>query len=249
MSTSTRSRWIDNALQFFNKDTHETVAMFSDVVFYDDFLGANGLAGMPAADAAESGVQWVGLDVGDATNAFVADGPNGQYQLHMHVTGEAEDSTLYWNDQLGLSVLNGGIIEFGVNMSTLATLGVTAVAGICGPHNLDKDTVANSAWFRWQGSGALLCETDDTTNDNDDKDPSITTVAGELNIYRIDLTVLADVKFFVNGVRLLATTTFDMSNLAAGEKVLQPYFSLDKASGAGLGDMVIDYVKFWGARG
>jgi hypothetical protein len=247
--TTTGSRWKDGILQFYNTVTGETVAPAADVIFCDDFLGANGLAGMPAAGSAESGVQWTGLDVGDATNAFVADGANGLYQLHMHVTDEAEDSTLYWNDQLGLSVANGGQIEFRINMSTLPTLGTTAVAGLAGPHNLDKDTIANSAWFRWQGSGALLCESDDTTNDNDDTSTGITTVAGTYDIYRIDFTTLASVKFYVNDVRVCTSTTFDMSNLTAAEKIMQPYFSLDKASTAGLGDMVIDYVKFWGPRG
>jgi len=52
----------------------------------------------------------------------------------------------------------------------------------------------------------------------------------------------------VDGARLAAGTTFDMSNLTAGEQQMQPYFSLDKASGTGLGDMNIDYVKIWHNR-
>jgi hypothetical protein len=39
-----------------------------------------------------------------------------------------------------------------------------------------------------------------------------------------------------------------MSNLTAGEQQMQPYFSLDKTSGTGLGDINIDYVKIFSNR-
>jgi len=43
-------------------------------------------------------------------------------------------------------------------------------------------------------------------------------------------------------------STFDMSNLSVAEQQMQPYFSLDKASGTGLGDMNIDYIKAFSNR-
>jgi len=248
MST-TAARWIDGILQFFNKSTFETVTPFADVVFYDDFLGADGLAALPAGGFEQAGVKWAVIDVGDATEAFTADAPNGAVMLHIHATSEAEDAVLCWNDQLGLSILNGGILEFCATLTTLPTTGVACVAGLAGPHNLDKDTIANHAWFRWQASGALVVETDDTTTDNDDVATGITSVAGTYDIYKIDFTDLEDVRFYVNGVHVATDTTFDMSDLTAGESVMQPYFSLDKASGTGVGDLTIDYVKFWGPRG
>ena len=77
----------------------------------------------------------------------------------------------------------------------------------------------------------------------------MSTVAGTYNIFRIDFTNLYDVKFFIDGVRVATGTTFDMSNLTAGEQQMQPYFSLDKAGGlASLGDMNIDYVKILSNR-
>ena len=95
----------------------------------------------------------------------------------------------------------------------------------------------------------LLIETDDTTTNNDDTATGITSVAGTYDIYKIDFTDLEDVRFYVNGVHVSTATTFDMSDLTAAEKIMQPYFSLDKASGTGVGDLTIDYVKFWGPRG
>jgi hypothetical protein len=108
--------------------------------------------------------------------------------------------------------------------------------------------VAAAAWFRWDASLVTKCESDDTTNNEDDVATGITAVAGTYSIYRIDFTTLSDVKFFIDGARVAAGTTFDMSNLTAAEKRMQPYFSLDKATGTGLGDMNIDYVKIWSNR-
>ena len=56
-------------------------------------------------------------------------------------------------------------------------------------------------------------------------------------------------KFFVNGVQVATGTTFDMSNLSAAEKIVQPYFGLDKASGTGVGTLQVDYFKWHGNRG
>ena len=143
---------------------------------------------------------------------------------------------------------NGLIFETRVNFSVLPTTGVTAVLGVANDHNLDKDTVTVAAWFRLDASGAIDVETDDTTNNNDDKTTGITAVAGTFNIFRIDMTTLTDVKFFIDGTRVTTGTTFDMSNMTAAEQQMQPYFSLDKATGTGVGTMQIDYVKIFSNR-
>ena len=169
--------------------------------------------------------------------------------FHSAATPEAEDATLSWNDQLGLSVLNGGVLEFRAMLDVLPTTGVTCVAGLAGPHDLVKDDIANHAWFRWNANATLVVETDDTTNNNDDTATGITTDVNVYSIYKIDFTDISDVRFYVDGVHVATDTTFDMSNLSAAESVMQPYFSLDKASGSGVGDLKVDYVKFWAPRG
>ena len=126
--------------------------------------------------------------------------------------------------------------------------GVCAVFGLANDHNLDKDTVAVAAWFRMDASLVCKVETDDTTNNNDDKATGSTFVAGTFYVCRIDMTTLTDVKFFINGTQVATGTTFDMSNMTAAEQQMQPYFSLDKASGTGLGTMQIDYVKLFSNR-
>lgn len=214
---------------------------------HDDFGGACGLAAIPAASSEEAGVKWVAIDVGAATQAYVADA--SAIAIALTNASEAQDAAVDYGDQLSWDVTNGGEMEFRAKLTVLPTTGVVCVAGIAGPHNLDKDTVANHAWFRWQASAVLLTESDDTTNDNDDTATGLTTVVSVYHIYRIDFSNLASVKFYVDNARVSSATTFDMSNLTAAEKIMQPYFSLDKASGTGVGTLQIDYMQFWGPRG
>ena len=205
------------------------------------------MAAIPAASSEEAGVKWVAIDVGAATQAYVADA--SAIAIALTNASEAQDAAVDYGDQLSWDVTNGGEMEFRAKLTVLPTTGVACVAGIAGPHNLDKDTVANHAWFRWQASAVLLTESDDTTNNNDDTATGLTTVINTYGIYRIDFADLSDVKFYVDNVRVSSATTFDMSNLSAAEKIMQPYFSLDKASGTGVGTLQVDYVKFWGPRG
>jgi hypothetical protein len=228
---------------WYDKSTFETLKATFPLYFYDDFLGA---AGGSVFDATQI---WQVLDVGAATEAIVDDSSNGLFRLHMHVTGEDEDAILYHGDNRTFDVSKGLIFEAKLDMATLPTLATRGVVGMAGDNAADKDALLESAWFKWDGSGAILCETDDTSNDNDNIATGVTSVAGTPNIFRIDFTTLANVKFFIDGVRVATGTTFDMSNLTGAELILQPFFSFDKATpNAGLGDMDIDYVKIWSNR-
>lgn len=245
MSIGCKWNWHGTGQQvWYDKSTYETLKTTYPLYFYDDFLGS---AGGSVFDATQI---WQVVDVGAlATAAIVADSSNGQFLLHIATTDEAEDAVLYHGDNKTFDVGNGLIFEARINMAVAPGTGVRAVAGMAGDHNLDKDTITEAAWFSWDASQVCYAETDDTTNNNDDKATGVTTVAGTYNIFRIDFTTLANVKFFIDGVRVATSTTFDMSNLSAAEQQMQPYFSLDKAGGlAALGDMNIDYVKIWSNR-
>lgn len=248
---TTKAKWKNGVQVFYDSATFEefpTGAVFS---FKDDFIGAGGLATTPVAGSAENGYAWAKLDVspaGAVVAGHVADGANGQFALGLDATDEAQDAVLYFGDQRGFNVKAGGVFETRASVAVLPGTGVALVFGLAGNHNLDKDTVAENAWFRLQAGASLLIETDDTTNDNDDQDTGIDIDAGDWHVYRIDFTDLTDVRFFVDGVNYSAGTTFDMSNLSDSEAIMQPYYSLDKASGTGLGTINIDYVTFWSKR-
>jgi len=244
MSIACKWNWHNTGHQvWYDKSTYETLKTSYPLYFYDDFVGSAG------GSVFDNTMIWQVVDVGDATEAIVADSSNGLFRLHMHATGEDEDAILYQNDNRTFDVGNGLIFETKIDMATLPTLGTRGVVGMCGDTNADKDLITESAWFKWSGSGAILVETDDTSNDNANVATGVTSVAGTPNIFRIDFTTLANVKFFIDGVRVATGTTFDMSNLSAAEQQMQPYFSFDKANpNAGLGDMDIDYVKIWSNR-
>ena len=233
--------WHDSGrLVFYDDISFETLWTTYPVQFVEDFLGT--------AILSDGTTIWNKVDVGAATEAIVTDSSNGQFLLHLAANDEAEDAVLYHGDNKTFDVGNGLIFEARVDMAVSPGTGVTAVFGMCGDHNLDKDTVTEAAWFRFDADLAADVETDDTTNNNDDISTGHTAVAGTYDIYRIDFTTIADVKFFINGTRVATGTTFDMSNLSAAEQQMQPYFSLDKASGTGLGDINIDYVKIFSNR-
>jgi len=124
--------------------------------------------------------------------------------------------------------------------------GVDAVTnlavGVAAAHNTTLDSIVTNAWFRLIGATsttALVCETDDATNDTDDVATGAT-LAGVYKRLLIDFSSggLSDVRFFVDGARVAAATTFDMSDLGAGLNV-QPYVSLGKASGTGTPSVTI----------
>ena len=244
MSIDCKWNWHNTGHQvWYDDQTFETLENTYPLQFYDDFLG---VAGGSAFGTTET---WNVLDVGNATEAIVVDSANGLFRLHMHATGEDEDAILYHGDQRNFNMGNGLIFETKIDMATLPTLGTRGVVGMAGNTAADKDALLESAWFKWSGSGAVLVETDDTENETSNVATGVTCVAGTPNIYRIDFTTLANTKFFIDGVRVCASTTFDMSALAGAELILQPYFSFDKATpNEGLGDMDIDYVKILSNR-
>ncbi|MHC4611103.1 MAG: LamG domain-containing protein, partial [Planctomycetota bacterium] len=205
------------------------------VEYFEDFLGAQ----INTTDG-----RWKTVDVGDATQGLVADAHGGEVALALAATSEAEDAVLYHGDTKNFDIDSKLIFECRAKVTTPGS-GVTVVFGVAGDHNLDKDSISQHAWFRLQAGLDLLAESDDGTNDNDDVDTLLNLVSGTYYTFRIDLTDPSDVKFYVDTARLLSTSTFDMSNFSGR---LQPYFSVDKASGTGTATLTVDWVKLTATR-
>lgn len=248
---STKSKYVGGNLTFFDSATFERVLPLAPVKFEDDFLwGAGGLATIPNVSSEENGFPWTKLIVGAGppTIGAVADAASGVMELALTNDSQAQDAMIYHSDQRAFSLKQGCIFEARVKFSVLPTTGVKAVLGLAGDHNLDKDAVTEHAWFGAAASAAMIAETDDTTNDNDDVSTGVTVTTSQWKIYQIDFRTIADVRFYINGASVATATTFDMSNLSDSEAVMQPYFSLDKASGTGVGTMQIDCVRIWSNR-
>ncbi len=236
---STRSKWLNNILTFYDDVTLERVKPMVPVLFEDDFLGS----GIRDADI------WTIIDVssvGDSTPLIAADVGNGVLRCPLVSQSEAEESGITWGDERTLTLNRGLVFEARVALAVLPTLVSEAVWGLAGDKNAAADSVAEAVWFKADGNGVIVVENDDTSNTNDDIATGTTLTAGLFAIFRIDCSTITDVKFYINGNRVAVGTTFDMSQVAA--LALQPYFHIAKASGAGLGQLDVDYVRVWQAR-
>ena len=199
--------------------------------FFEDFLGD--------ALLIDGTHGWNTVDVGGATEAIVESAHGGQFALSIVAAAEAQDAVLYMGDNLQFDLQSLLKMRFRMKVA-LCTAGVELVAGMAGAHNLAKDSVAQHAWFKLPGAFTMKCESDDETNDNNDK-TAITIDTGVWYDYEIDFQDDTDVKFYINGVQMAPTVTFDMSNYTSG---LQPYFSVDSADAtADNCVMTLDFVE------
>lgn len=201
----------------------------SMVDWFEDFIGYQ----LPESESGSTGT-WATVEVGEGAVAHASD--EHAVSCALTTTDEAQDATLYMGDELQFDIDKLLRVEFRAKVTTPGT-GVKIVAGMAGNHNLDKDTIAQSAWFAWDGSLATVAETDDGTNNNDDVATGVTLTTATYADFMIDFSDSSDVRFYINGSRVASGTTFDMSNYTGN---LQPYVSCDKASGAVGGAIVAD---------
>jgi len=171
-----------------------------------------------------------------------ADG--GAAALTLESTSEAQIVTLYHKDVLAFDLAQIQFVEIIAKVSGINSV-TTLVMGLGNARNDTADSVGVNAWFRMQGSGstsAVLTETDDNTVDNDDKATGAT-LAAVYKTFKIDFSNgLTDVRFFVEGERVSAATTFTMANITAGQNV-QPMIMIQKASGTGVPSVTIAQFK------
>ena len=234
---ATRAKWYRNILQYFDNVSFETVRPFSPVVFFEDFLGK-------AFDVTNI---WTANDTGAATQALVADGPSGAIELLLTNAVEIQLAGIDWGNQRTLTLNQGLQFEARLRFTTLPVNAITAVIGLAGDHNAAINTVAESIWFRWNFSGATTVETDDTTHETTSVATGSTWLVNIWHIVRIDCSDIEDVKFYIDGARVAAATTFNMHTVPA--LALQPVARLDKAADAlNLGVMEVDYIKVWQNR-
>ena len=235
-----RSQWdgfdepyaVDPARAFASYRTKKTAFWGDD--FFGDAVDAN---------------HWTAVDVGSATITQVDGllGGGGIMRSYVEGTSEAQDASLYGTDINQFDINARLLVEFRARTPVINT-GPESALGVCGTWNLDMDTIAVSAWFKWAGSAVVVAETDDTTNNNDDKATGITTTTTAWHIYQIDFEDPSDVKFYIDGIRVASATTFDMSNLTATEAVVQPCIINNKATGTSVHTLDVDYIKMWQDR-
>lgn len=207
------------------------------VEFVDRFDRAQALSTTPGQNG------WTVKDTsaaGTPTYLTTADG----MKLTLAATSEAETVTMYQNDVLVLPLERLKSVEFDVEVAGIDAV-TTLVFGIASAQNDTPDSVTVNAWFRMEGSAsltAIVCESDDGVTDNNDKATGKTLSTTKLRC-RIDFeNGLSDVRFFIDGDRVAAGTTFDLSGISSGQGV-QPFVQLQKASGSGTPSVTIRRYK------
>jgi len=161
---------------------------------------------------------------------------------------EAENLALYFGDVLGFDIDDLIRAEFWIKASASFAATDSLAFGMASARNDAIDSIAAHALFRLLGDAStnpITCETDDGTNDNDDKAAGQVLVA-TLKRFVIDFAggVLTkgppslsvggkgNVLFSMddprgNLVPVCRGTLFDMSNYSAG---LQPFIQIQKTS-------------------
>ena len=233
---TTQARYLNSVLEYFDSVTAERVARLAPVQFSDDFLYR---AALPDP--------WGTRDTNGATEAPVANGASGIMALTLAATNEVELAGIDFADHRPFVLNQGLIFEARVRLPTLPTGAVVAAIGLCGNHNAAVNTVAESIWFRADGSGALTVETDDTVHETSLVSTGVTLGTSDWAVLRIDCTNISAIEFYINGNRVASGTTFNCSQVAA--LALQPVARIGKeGAAASVGTLYVDYIKIWQSR-
>jgi len=207
------------------------------IEFCDDFIGAT------APDATGGvGSPWLIDDTSSGGSpAFTLESDNGgAFKMELASTTEVENVCLHFGDQLPFDIDKIDLVEFMVKTEATLDSATTLSIGVGSARADDPDSIAAAALFKLAGSNSIVVESDDGTTDNDD----VATGKSLVDAYQrlvIDFSGgKSDVKFYVNGARVAAGTTFSMAAYSAG---LQPIVQLQKTSDANTDSVSVDYIR------
>ncbi len=150
-------------------------------------------------------------------------------------TSEAQVVTAYTNDVLPFLLNRVQWFEFLASVTGVDAV-TTLVMGLGAAQNDTASSVAQYVWARMNGAtstSAVVIGTKDGTTTNAAVSSGVT-LSSTLKRFTFDFQKgLADVRVYVDGERVGAGTTLDMSAIGATQ-CLQPFVQLQKASGTGI---------------
>lgn len=212
-------------------------------VYSDDFTGA--VATFPTS--ADPATPWLAVDTSSSGTPVYTKGTSVA-TLTLAATSEVENVCLAHGDALSFDIDDLQRVEMRVKLGATFTSGSELVFGVGSARNDTTDSVACNAWFKMVGASsttAVYVETDDGVTDDDDNNTG-ETLSTSFKRFVIDFTGgKSDVKFYIDGKRVLASTTFSLAGYSAG---LQPIIQLQKAANTNVDSVVIDYVKITAKR-
>lgn len=242
---STKAKYRGGNLHYYESSTQETTLAVAPLAFDEDFLGSSLV--IPAAASAESGMAWVKKIVGAAppTAAVLDDETNGVLACTLTSASEKQNAEVYFNDNLQFNLTYGLIFEARFNPAVLPTGNAEMVLGLVSAWADGLDAATYSAFVTLDGSGEIICESDDNATDSS-ATSGVTLTTADWAVVRIEYDSTG-LRFFVNGNRVASSTTFAWAATAGNSKV-QPIVGCYKASGTGVGTLYVDYVRVWQNR-
>lgn len=201
---------------------------------------------------ASAGVDpWLKKDTSSSGSPTMTGSTDG-LKTTLAATNEIEVMTFYHGDVLAYDFDDIIRAEFVLKANTPLAANETLVVGLASNQADDPDAIAANAWFKIVGAASanttLLCESDDGTTDNDDKETGLSLGTSAHKRLVIDFSTEVQTRsppftskgkqaaFFIadanNMLRRVAdNVAFDMSGYSSG---LQPFLQLQKASGTGV---------------
>lgn len=213
--------------------------------FYDDFNGA--VATFPTS--ADPATAWLVDDVSTTGTPTYTKGTS-EATLTLNNDNDVVVVALHFNDALDFDIDDIQRVSMRVKIgASTFTSGSILCFGVGSARNDTANSVAANAWFRMEGANSttlVYAETDDGTRDVDDISTGVT-LGTTYKDFVIDFTGgKSNVKFYIDGQRVCASQTFDMSAYSAG---LQPIIQIQKAANTNADSVVVDYVEIVAKRG
>ncbi len=209
--------------------------------YVDDFFGTS--ATFPTS--ADPATPWLAVDTSSAGSpTYVRNASNAV--LTLASTSEVENVCLAHGDALSFDIDDLLSVEYRVKVSG-CTSGTSISWGMSSARNDDPTAMTALALFRMVGATSTTDVTVETDDNVTDTAPVSTATALSTTFKRfvIDFSKKSDIKFYIDGVRVAASTTFTMAGYTAG---LQPFIQIQKTSSANTDAVTVDYVKIIAKR-
>jgi hypothetical protein len=244
VSLRSRNTAVGDAQSEYDAGTFETLTRYTTVILDEDFVGPSHAAGAGIPTAATVGYPWIQKTVktgGSPTVAAIANAAGGIIRLALDATSEKQEASLYAADVLNWDMTKSTVWEVRVSNHVLPTGVVEMVYGMQSVWIDGPDNAAFYAEFQQLSSGAVNFRTKDGVQTLSNAS-GVSMVVDAFHIFRIDATDVTNVRFFIDGSEV--STPKQMSFAATGANaILQPYLSVYKASGVGVGTLDLDMVQ------
>ena len=244
LSLRSRNAATGDAQSEYDAATSETINRYTAAVLDEDFIGPSHAASGGIPTTATVGYPWIKKTVqtgGTPSVAAIANAAGGIVRCALDATSEKQEATLYAADVLNWDLTKSTTWEARISNHVLPTGVVEMVYGLQSAWIDGPDNASFYAEFQQSASGAVNMRTKDGVQTLS-KSTGVVLTVDAFHIFRIDVTDPTNVRFFIDGTEV--STSGQLSFAATGASaILQPYLSVYKASGTGVGTVDVDMIQ------